>query len=202
MAPEFIQPLQNVGPVANENANIHEDDNPARKDYLAGRKFFADGEYAQAASAFHNALRGFEEQGYQAGVANASDRLGDACVARDEYAMALANYRRASTICEQEVDSFSVLALNKKMAACYRKLGDLEGALELLYDMLEHYRLTSNPKGAVEILILIAETYKEQAEHVKAAAAYRSVASIHARFKHSRLAEEFNQHAAALEQEQ
>lgn len=200
MASEFIQSLNSLGPAATANGSDQDPDNQAKKDYTEGRKFLSNGEYTQAAIAFHNALRGFEEQGDQAGVANASDRLGDACLARDEYAMAIANYQRACDICEKEDDSFSVLALNKKMAIAYRKLGDQEKALELLYDTLEHYRLTNNPQGAVEALIAIAETYAEQGEKSKAADAYRSVASIHARFKHARLAEEFNQRASSLEQ--
>jgi tetratricopeptide (TPR) repeat protein len=199
MASENIQPLSSLQPVTGESAN--EELDPARKDYLEGRKLYSQGEYAQAALAFHNALRGFEEQGDEQGVANAADRLGDACLAREEYAMAIANYRRAFAVCEKEDDSFSQLSLNKKMAAAYRKLGDHEKALELLFDMLEHYRLTNNPKGAVEILVVIAETYAEQGDRARAADAYRSVASIHARFKHSRQAAEFNQRAEALERE-
>jgi hypothetical protein len=200
MVSEHIQPLQSIGPVAKENNGVHEEESQARKDYREGRKLHGEGEYVQAAVAFHNALRGFEEQGDQAGVANASDRLGDACLAREEYAMAIANYQRAHAICEKEDDSFSVLALHKKMSAAYRKLGDQGKALELLYDILEHYRLTNNPKGAVEVLIIIGETYLEQGERLKAASAYRSVASIHDRFKHARLAEEFARRAAELEQ--
>ena len=199
MASDTIQPLNTIGPMASAD-NPAEETNPARKDYLEGRKLHSQGEYTQAAMAFHNALRGFEEQGDEQGIANASDRLGDACLAREEYAMAIANYQRAFAICEKEDDSFSQLALNKKMAAAYRKLGDRGKALELLYDMLEHYRLTQNPKGAVEVLIVIAETYLEQGDKAGAADTYRSVASIHARFKHVRLAEEFNQRAVALEQ--
>ena len=199
MASENIQPLSSLQPVTGEPAN--EELDPARKDYLEGRKLYSQGEYAQAALAFHNALRGFEEQGDEQGVANAADRLGDACLAREEYAMAIANYRRAFAVCEKEDDSFSQLSLNKKMAAAYRKLGDHEKALELLFDMLEHYRLTNNPKGAVEILVVIAETYAEQGDRARAADAYRSVASILARFKHSRQAAEFNQRAEALERE-
>lgn len=199
MASENIQPLSSLQPVTGEPAG--EDLDPARKDYLEGRKLYSQGDYAQAAQAFHNALRGFEEQGDEQGVANAADRLGDACLAREEYAMAIANYRRAFAVCEKEDDSFSQLSLNKKMAAAYRKLGDHEKGLELLFDMLEHYRLTNNPKGAVEILVSIAETYAEQGDRARAADAYRSVASIHARFKHSRQAAEFNQRAEALERE-
>ena len=116
MASEFIQPLDSLGPVATEKGSDQDQDNPAKKDYLEGRKLHSDGEYTQAAIAFHNALRGFEEQGDQAGVANASDRLGDACLARSEFDMAIANFQRACAICEKEDDSFSVLALNKKMA--------------------------------------------------------------------------------------
>ena len=87
------------------------------------------------------------------------------------------------------------------MAAAYRQLGDREKALELLFDMLEHYRLTNNPKGAGEVLVVIAEIYAEQGDRARAADAYRSVASIHARFKHARLAAEFDQQAEALERE-
>ena len=199
MASENIQPLSSLQPVTGEPAG--EDLDPARKDYLEGRKLYSQGDYAQAAQAFHNALRGFEEQGDEQGVANAADRLGDACLAREEYAMAIANYRRAFAVCEKEDDSFSQLSLNKKMAAAYRKLGDHEKALELLFDMLEHYRLTNNPKGAVEVLVVIAEIYAEQGDRARAADAYRSVASIHARFKHARLAAEFDQQAEALERE-
>lgn len=202
MESDNIKPLSSLGPMAQAPAGAEQETDPARKDYSEGRHLFSKGEYSRAAHAFHNALMGFEEQGDEQGVANASDRLGDACFARDEYAMAIANYQRAFVICEKEDDSFSQLALNKKMAAAYRKLGDHEKSFELLYDILEHYRLTQNPKGAVDVLIVIAETYSEQGEKTKAADAYRSVASIHARFKHSRLAEEFNQRAQAVEQGQ
>lgn len=201
MVSDTIQPLSSLGPMPQESTRDAQETNPAKRDYTEGRQLHGNGKYSEAALAFHNALRGFEEQGDEQGVANASDRLGDACLARDEYAMAIANYQRAFAICEKEDDSFSQLALNKKMAAAYRKLGDHEKALELLYDILEHYRLTQNPKGAVEVLIVIAETYNEQGDKVRTADAYRSVASIHTRFKHSRQAEEFNQLAKAVEQE-
>ncbi len=199
MASDTLQPLNTLGPVPNSADPDLKD--PAKKDYMEGRKFFQEGDYAQAALSFHNALRGFEEKGDQIGVANSADRLGDACLARGEYAMALANFQQAHAICEKEDDSFSILSLNKKMAAAYRKLGDHDKALELLYDILEHYRLTSNPKGAVEVLMLIAEAYKERGDKAGAVDAYRSISNIHKRFKHARSAEEFAQRAAALEQE-
>lgn len=172
----------------------------ARKDYREGRTLLGRGDHAAAALALHNALKGFEEQADEQGIANAADRLGDVCLARGEYELAITHFQRAQVICEKGDDSFSQLALNKKMTAAYRKLEEHDKALELLFDMLEHYRLTNNPKGAVEIMIGIAEVYNEQGERTKAADTYRSIAGIHNRFKHTRLAEEFNLRAAALEQ--
>lgn len=195
-----FQPLDSLCPAGEDKSGEDQLLDQARKDYLEGRTLLGKGDLAGAGLAFHNALKGFEEQGSEQGIANASDRLGDVCLARGEHGLAITHFQRAHVICEKEDDSFSQLALNKKMTVAYRKLEEHDKALELLYDMLEHYRLTNNPKGAVEILIGIAEVYNEQGDRAKAADAYRSVASIHTRFKHARLAEEFSLRAAALEQ--
>ncbi len=200
MVSEHIQPLNSIGPV--DDGPAADDDklkNPARRDYVKGREQYTAGDYAAAAHSFHNALRGFEEQGDTQGIANASDRLGDACMGREEYAMALEHYERAKGICEQEEDSFSLLALHKKMAVCYRKLDRLDEALDLLFDMLEHYQVLKNPKGAVDILTVMAEVFIQQGRISEAADAYRTVSSIHANFKHKRLAEEFAKRADDLE---
>ncbi len=151
--------------------------------------------------AFHNALKGFEENGDEQGVANASDRLGDVCLEREEYDNALMNYQRAYEICEKEEDSFSILALNKKIAAVYKKQGELDKALEILFDMVEHYQLTKNPKGMVDILVVVAEVYLEKGDRQKAADTYRTASSIHKNFKHKRLAEEFAARADELSKE-
>ena len=198
MVSESIQPLHSIGPVDDERKDGPKD--PARRDYIEGREQYKAGNYAQAAVAFHNALKGFEEQGDEQGIANAADRLGDTCMARREYAMALENFRRAREICERMDDSFSVLSLHKKMAHAHRELGELDSALELLFDMVEHYHLTRNPKGVVETLIITAEVYEAQGKPDKAADAYRTVSSIHRNFRHKRLSEEYARKAEALEQ--
>ena len=148
--------------------------------------------------AFHNALKGFEEKGDEQGVANASDRLGDVCLEREDYDNALENYRRAFEICEKEEDSFSILALNKKIAVIYKKQGELDKALEILFDMVEHYQLNRNPKGMVDIMVVIAEVYLEKGEKQKAADTYYTVSSIHKNFKHKRMSEEFAARADEL----
>lgn len=197
---ERVQPPEMIGPMAGPQAGEEEPLDQAKQDYKQGRELLTKGEYPQAAIAFHNALKGFEEQGNQHGVANASDRLGDVCLAREEYGMALDNYKRAYAICEKEEDSFSLVALNKKMASAYDKMGDHDAALRILLDMVEHYYLTKNPKGATETLERLAEVYQQMGEKRKAADTYRTIASIHANFKHKRLAGEYEQKAAALEQ--
>jgi len=203
MVSDSIQPLNSLAPMDNPEKEKKVDDinDPARLDYVKGRAQYSAGEFSEAALSFHNALKGFEEQEDEAGVANASDRLGDTCMAKEEYGMALEHYKRAFDICEKEEDSFSTLALNKKMAASYRKLGQLDEALELLYDMLEHYQLTKNPKGVVEMLTVMAELFIQQSRIQEAADAYRTISSVHAGFKHKRLAEEFARKAEDLVQE-
>lgn len=197
-----IQPLNSLGPMdRSENAKMDEINDPARLDYVKGRAQLSAGNYSEAALSFHNALKGFEEQGDEQGVANALDRIGDTCMAKEEYEIALENFKGALTICEKEDDSFSAVSLHKKMAACYRKLDRLDEALELLYDMLEHYQLTKNPKGVVDILLVTAEVYVQQGRINEAADAYRTISSIHANFKHKRLANEFAGRAEALVQE-
>jgi tetratricopeptide (TPR) repeat protein len=197
-----IQPLSSLGAVDPEKAReeaLKKD--PAKRDYLEGRELHKKGDYAGAGMAFHNAIKGFEEAGNDQGVANAADRLGDVCLVKEDYENALLNYQRAYEICEQEEDSFSILALNKKIAAVYKKQGELDKALEILFDMVEHYQLTKNPKGMVDILVVVAEVYMEKGEQGKAADSYRTVSAIHKNFKHKRMAEEFAALADELSKE-
>ncbi|WPD23604.1 MAG: tetratricopeptide repeat protein [Candidatus Electrothrix scaldis] len=196
-----IQPMNSIGPADQEKAREDElRKDPAKRDYLQGREQFKKGDYNMAAMSFHNALKGFEEKDDEQGVANASDRLGDVCMEKQDYAAALENYQRAYSICEKEEDSFSILALNKKIATLYRKQGELDKAMEILFDMVEHYHLTRNPKGMVEVMTVIAELYREKGDNAKAADTYRTVSSIHKNFKHQRMAEEFAALAEELEQ--
>ncbi|MHB8791421.1 MAG: tetratricopeptide repeat protein [Desulfobulbaceae bacterium] len=195
------QPLSSVAP---QGAAPKEDPaltDPAKADYKAGREFLAKGEYGQAAMALHNALLGFEEQGDEQGVANAADRMGDVCMAREEYQMALEHFQRAKAICEKQHDAFSIVALNKKRAVALRRLGELDQALVLLFDIFDHDSQLRNPKGTVEVLEAIAEVYLEKGERQKGADALRTIAVIHKNFKHARLAEEYENRARQMEQE-
>ena len=195
--------IQPIGTINQQNQEQQKEDpalqDPAKADYKAGREFFSNGELAQAAMAFHNALRGFEEKGDEQGVANCSDRLGDVCVAREEYQMALEHFQRAHSICEKEKDIFSTVSLNKKIAGIYKRTGDLEKALSLLFDIFDHYSQLRDPKGTVEILEVIAEVYMEKGENGNAADALRTIAGVHKNFKHEKQALEFEERARSLE---
>ena len=204
MVSDRIQPLNSIGPLNSEKDKEEEKektDNPARKDYLKGRELYTAGKYSESAIVFHNSLKAFEEQGDEQGVANSSDRLGDTCMAMEEYGMAIENYERSLVICKKEKDSFSILSLNKKMAVVFRKMGRLDEAMELLHDMFEHYHLTNNPEGTVGVLTIMAEVYIAKGNIDQAVDAYRTVSSIHKNFKHKRRAEEFSRLADSLEQE-
>ncbi len=61
------------------NQEPQEIEDPAQTDYNKGKELRQAGDDAQAASCFHNALIGFEQNGDEKGVANASDQLGDIC---------------------------------------------------------------------------------------------------------------------------
>ena len=197
---EPLQPLPSFSP---HKGNQKEDPaltDPAKADYKAGREFLANGDYSQAAMALHNARRGFEEHGDEQGVANAADRLGDVCMAREEYRLALEHFQRAQAVCEKQEDIFSVVALNKKKAVAHRRLGELDQALALLFDIFDHDSQLRNPKGTVEVLEAIAGVYEEKGEKGKAADALRTIAGIHRNFKHARQAEEFENRAREMEQ--
>jgi tetratricopeptide (TPR) repeat protein len=189
MGSESIQPLSSLGPADPKKAREEAIKNdPAKRDYVEGRELLKQRQYSEAGMAFHNALKGFEEQGDEAGIANACDRLGDVCFAREDYENALAHYQRAYELCDKEQDSFSTLALNKKLAEVYKGLGELNKSLEVYFDMIEYYQITKNPKGTVDTLLLVANVYLIQGERERAADAYRTISSIHKNFKHSRKA--------------
>lgn len=195
-----IQPVQSLAPQGAEPKKDPALTDPAKADYKAGREFLAKGDYAQAAMALHNALLGFEEQGNEQGVANAADRLGDVCMAREEYRLALEHFQRAQAICEKQQDIFSILALNKKKAVALRRLGELDQSLAILFEIFDHDSQLRNPKGTVEVLEAIAGVYLEQGDRQKAADALRTIAGIHRNFKHSRLVGEYEERARQAEQ--
>ena len=189
MGSDSIQPLSSLGPADPKKAREEAIKNdPAKRDYVAGRELLKQQQYSEAGMAFHNALKGFEEQGDEAGIANACDRLGDVCLAREDYKNALAHYLRAYELCEKEEDSFSILALNKKISGVYTELGEVDKALEVYLAMIDYYQITKNPKGTVETLILMAVVYLKKGDLERAADAYRTVSSIHKNFKHERKA--------------
>lgn len=198
---EQLQPIGSIGP--QDKGQQKEDPalaDPVKADYKAGREFFSKGDFGQAAMAYHNALRGFEEQGNEQGMANCYDRLGDVCVAREEYQMGLEHFQRAYEICEKEHDIFSMVSLNRKKAGIFKRVGELEKALHLLLDIFDHYAQLRDPKGTVDILEVISEVYIEMGENLKAADTLRTIAGIHNNFKHTRLAQEFEERAQMAEQ--
>jgi tetratricopeptide (TPR) repeat protein len=188
-----------------ENQDINEGpreaEDPARADYNKGKELRAAGDEAQAASFFHNALVGFEQNGDDQGVANASDQLGDICAARQNHEKAIAHYQRAYTICDKENDMFSLIALQKKMGAAQRALKQYDKAVNIYLNVIDIYAGYNNPAGTVTVMEELAKLYLEMGERQKSADTYRTIASIHKNFKHNRQAQEFMDKAVQVEQD-
>ncbi len=193
-----IQPLNNIQQVEKKKEKKRSSD-PVQAEYEDGIEFLKNKEITQAAVAFHNALRGFEEKNNQDGIANASNQLGHICLEKNEYEKALVHYKRAWEICDRFDDPMSLLALSVQLIAVHRGLGDHAEALRLCLGMLESYDLNNNPQGTVETMERMAEIYLEQGEKEKAADAFRTIASIHANYKHKKIAAEFEARANELE---
>lgn len=177
-----------------------EAEDPAKVDYEKGRELRAAGDDTQAASYFHNALIGFEQNNNEQGIANASDQLGDLCAAREEHDKAVAHYQRAYAICDKEKDMFSLVALQKKMATSRKALKQFDEVIKIYLNVIDIYAGYNNPAGTVATMEELAELYLDLGERQKSADTYRTIASIHKNFKHSLQAQEFMDRAAAVEQ--
>lgn len=193
-----VQNINSIAPMGEKNKESKPKD-PVQAEYEAGKRFLENGELAQAAVALHNALLGFEEKNDETGIANASNQLGHACLAREEFDKAASHYQRAYEICEKLEDPISLQAISKKMVAVHQGLKEYDKAIELCLDLLDVYYSNNDPRGAVVLLEDMAAIYVEAGKPAKAADAYRTVASIHRNFKHKSIAEEFEDKAAALD---
>jgi tetratricopeptide (TPR) repeat protein len=192
--------------VEEENKNIvmnqepEEAKDPAKADYDQGKQIRQAGDEALAASCFHNALVGFEQNGDDKGVANASDQLGDICALREEHEKAIEHYQRAYDICDKENDSFSLIALLKKIVVSKRALNKYDEAIKIYLNVIDIYSGYNNPGGTVAAMEELAKLYLEIGERQKSADTYRTIASIHKNFKHNTYAKEFMDKATQVEQ--
>lgn len=177
-----------------------EAEDPAQADYDRGRELLAAGDEIQAASFFHNALVGFEQQGDDKGVANAADQLGDICTGREDHEKAIVHYQRAYGICDKENDRFSLIALQKKMALAKRALEQYDEVVRIYLNVIDIYAGYNNPAGTVATMEELAKLYLEMEERQKSADTYRTIASIHKNFKHTIQAQEYMDKAAQVEQ--
>jgi tetratricopeptide (TPR) repeat protein len=187
--------------VTDEGKEKEQEQDPVRAEYERGQELLKNGDLAQAANAFHNALVGFEQKGDANGVANAADKLGDVCRLRQDFAAARDHYQRAFKICEAAKDLFSIMPLKLKLAKVHRELKELDTAVALYMDLLDIFSDFKNPRRSVEILEALAEIHLEKGERDKAADAYRTAGAIHASFKHPRLAEQLLAKAVAATEE-
>lgn len=190
--------MTELPPIPMNPEKKEEEKDPIQVDYEKGQEFLQAGDHAQAANMFHNVLLAYEEKGDQNGVANASDKLGDICLEGQDYTNALNHFDRAYTICEEEVDDWSMFSLNKKIAKAKRGLNDYQAAIEIYFELLETYQQFKDPAKVIATLETLAETYVEMGDRDKAADSLRTAAGIHTNFKHSRHAQDLLNRAEAI----
>jgi tetratricopeptide (TPR) repeat protein len=192
-----VQSIQSIAPMQ-DGQNTKTAD-PVQADYEKGKEYLQKQELSQAAVAFHNALVGFQQREDQQGIANASNQMGHVCLAKREYDQALGHYNRAWEICEKLHDPMSLLSLSNQLVLVHRGRGQFKNAISICLDLLEKYHDNNDPRGTVAVLEQMAEIYIEAGEQAKAADTYRTIASIHANFKHKNIAQGYLQKAQDLE---
>ncbi len=195
-----IQPLGDIKKVGKKEEKKRSS-NPIQAEYDDGIEFLKEDDLTQAAVAFHNVLLAYEEKKHQDGIANASNQLGNVCLRKGEFEKAKEHYQRAWDICDRFEDPMSLLALSMQLVVVHRGLNDNAKALDICYDMLEVHSMNNNPQGTVATLETIADIYMAQKDKAKTADTYRTIASIHARFKHNSIAEKFTTRAKELDAE-
>jgi hypothetical protein len=94
----------------------------------------------------------------------------------------------------------SLIALSQQLILVRQGLKQYPEAVKLSLDLLESYDLNNNPQGVVDTLERMVEIYIEAGDKLKAADGYRTIASIHSRYKHKNIAERFMEKAQALEE--
>jgi len=195
-----IQPLGDIKKAGQKEEKKRSSD-PIQAEYDDGIEFLKQDDLAQAAAAFHNVLRSYEEKNHQDGIANAANQLGNVCLRKGEFAKARDLYQRAWDICDRFEDPMSLLALSMQLVVVHRGLNDNDRALELCLDMLEVYDANNNPQGTVATMETMADIYLSTNDKAKAADTYRTIASIHNNYSHKSIAEKFNERAKELEVE-
>ncbi|PID76459.1 MAG: hypothetical protein CSB24_06565 [Deltaproteobacteria bacterium] len=193
-----LQSLDSIGPVQETAEAKGEAKNPVVREFEGGKRFLSNGDFAQAAIAFHNVLLAYEEKNDQNGIANASNQLGHVCLARKEYEQAEKHYQRALEICVKADDPMSQQAISIKLIEVYTGMKDYRRAIDTCLDLIEDYRLNNNPQGAVSTLEKMAEIYLESGDRKAAGDTYRTAAGIHRNFRHSKLADELEKKAEEL----
>jgi len=195
-----IQPLGDIKKAGRKEEKKRSSD-PIQAEYDDGIEFLKQDDLTQAAVAFHNVLRCYEEKKHQDGIANAANQLGHVCLKKGEFRKARDFYQRAWDICDRFEDPMSLLALSMQLVVVHRGLNDHGKALELCLDMLEVYDANNNPQGTVATMETMADIYLSINEKAKAADTYRTIASIHNNYSHKSIAEKFNKRAKELEAE-
>lgn len=187
--------VQNINTIAPMEAKEEKE----QTDFEKGKAFLSNNDVAQAAVAFHNALLDAEEKNDESAIANACNQLGHVCIERQEYEQAHKHYSRAYAICDKHDDPMSLLALDKQFILVYKGLKQYKDAISKCFELLDVYYNNNDQQGTVVVLEDMADIYLDMEDKEKAADCYKTIAAIHANYKHETIADEYLNKAKELE---
>ena len=119
---------------------------------------------------------------------------------REDHENAIVHYQRAYAICDQDDDLTSIITLQKKLVISKRALKQYDEAVKIYLNVIDIYAGYNNPASTVAIMEELAELYLEMGERQKSVDTYKTIASIHKNYKHSKYAQKFRDKAAQVEQ--
>lgn len=196
------QSLDSIGPMQDNKTAPAEKPkkplDPIQEEFEEGKKFLENKNYAQAALAFHNVLLSYEEKNDKNGIANACNRLGEACLGKKEYDQAEKHFLRAMKIVVAADDPMSEQMLNQQLVEVYAGKKEYSKAVEVCLNLMDDYKVNNNPQGVVAMLERMAELFIDAGNKEKAKDAYRTAASIHRNYKHNNIADDLEKMADEL----
>lgn len=192
------QPNAKLQPLPMAAKEEEEEKTQAQLDYDEGLQLLKRGSFPQAAAAFHNALKGFEEEGSDSGIARSVTKLAEICLEKEDYAKALEHLERALAICRAAQDDLSTTYLQKRILQTLRGLERHEEARDLALELMAAYQDYNNPAGAVAMLENLGDIYLALGQPDKAAESLRTAAAIHRNFKHQRAAQQLLDRAEVI----
>ncbi|OCC16500.1 Methylated DNA-protein cysteine methyltransferase [Dissulfuribacter thermophilus] len=171
----------------------------AQKLFEEGEVLSNQGRSLDAMDKLKEALSVFEEEGYDKGIANACEKLGDLNCFRGNLNSALPLYQRAVAICQKKDDPVSEVILIEKIIDIYRRKNEFDKCMPYYMRALEIAEIAGDAGKAGYYLTGIGDVYQRRGDLNKALDAYKTALNIFKQTRSSERAKILEQGIAQLE---